>query len=132
MRVLVDTCVWSKVLRAEKPDPELSKLLRDLIKDNRVVLSGPIVQEILSGVKNKKHFEDLKERFSAFDDLLISNDVYVQAAEYFNVCKTHGVNGGHIDFLICAIAVHHNCMLWTVDADFKLFKKHVPVKLFGI
>src|SRR5271154_35462 len=121
MKVLIDTCIWSKVLRADNPDPGLSKLLKDLIVDNRVVLTGPILQEILSGIKNKKDFQILEERLSAFDDLVISKEIYVKAAEYFNICKMHGINGGHIDFLICAIVSYYNCVLLTTDSDFKMF-----------
>jgi len=56
MKVLIDIWVWSKGLSADNPDPKLSKLLRDLIIDNRVVLIGTISQEILSAIKNKKGF----------------------------------------------------------------------------
>ena len=129
MKVLIDTSVWSKVLRAENPDPVLSKLLTDLILDNRVVLTGPILQEILSGVRNKKDFQALEAKLSAFDNLVISKEIYIKAAEYFNVCKMIGINGGHIDFLICAIISHYNCTLLTTDSDFKMFQKHLPIKL---
>jgi len=129
MRVLVDTCVWSKVLRAQDPDLVLSKILKDLIADNRVVLAGPILQEILSGVRDQKDFKNLEQKLAVFDELVISKEIYVKAAEYFNTCKMFGVNGGHIDFLICAIIAHYNCALLTVDSDFKLFQKHLPIKL---
>ena len=33
MRVLVDTCVWSKVLRRKAPDKDLAGVLEDLIRD---------------------------------------------------------------------------------------------------
>jgi hypothetical protein len=132
MKVLIDTSVWSKVLRADDPDPKLSKLLKDLIVDNRVVLTGPILQEILSGIRDKKDFQILEERLSAFDDLLISKEIYIKAAEYFNICKMHGINGGHIDFLICAIISHYNCVLLTTDRDFKMFQKHLPIKLLDV
>ena len=132
MKVLVDTCVWSKVLRDESPDPELSKRLKYLITDNRVVLTGPILQEILSGIKNKRDFEMLEGKLAAFDDLEVSKEIYVSAAEYYNVCKAHGINGGHIDFLICAVVAHYNCALLTVDSDFKLFQKYLPIKLLGV
>ncbi len=130
MKVLVDTCVWSKVLRAQEPDPALSNTLRELILDNRVVLIGPILQEILSGVKGKKEFAELRDKFTSFDSLVITDDVYVRAAEYYNLCKMHGANGGHVDFLICAAVVHYDCALLTIDGDFKMFKKFLPIKLF--
>ena len=49
MRVLVDTCVWSAVLRRRNPDTELTARLKGLISDGRVFIIGPIRQEILSG-----------------------------------------------------------------------------------
>ena len=36
MRVLIDTCVWSQVLRLKSPSVELAALLEDLIRDSRV------------------------------------------------------------------------------------------------
>ena len=57
MRVLVDTCVWSKVLRRKTPDQNLAALIEDLIRDGRIVLIGPIRQELLSGVPNPSQFE---------------------------------------------------------------------------
>ena len=132
MKVLIDTCVWSKVLRTEKPSLELSKLVKDLIFDNRVVLIGPIFQEILSGVKNKKDFKALAEMLSGFDQFLITKEIYMKAAENFNICKSKGINGSHIDFLICAVTRHYNCALLTTDSDFKMFEKFLPIKLLGI
>ena len=128
MKVLVDTCVWSKVLRCDKPDPVLTKELQDLILDNRVVLTGPILQEILSGIRGRKEFAALAEELSSFDMLPVTEEIYVKAAEYFNICKGHGVNGGHIDFLICAVAVHYECALLTVDNDFEMFAAYLPIK----
>jgi predicted nucleic acid-binding protein len=97
-----------------------------------VVIIGPILQEILSGVKNKRDFNELKEKFASFDNLAITEKVYVKAAEFYNLCKTHGVNGGHIDFLICAVVAHYGCALFTIDHDFKMFEKYLPIKLFTI
>ena len=130
MKVLVDTCVWSKVLRRDNPDPGLSRQLRELILANRVVLIGPVLQEVLSGVKNRKEFALLREYFISFDSLSLTEDVYVRAAEYYNLCKAHGINGGHTDFLICAIVAGYGCALFTVDADFRMFEKYLSLKLW--
>ena len=129
MKVLVDTCVWSKVLRSDKPDIRLSKVLEDLIFDDRVLLIGHIYQEILSGVKTKRDFKLLTQAMEPFDQLELKREVYLKAAEFYNVCKSCGINGGHVDFLICAAAVEHHCKILTIDADFKLFKQHLPIKL---
>jgi hypothetical protein len=131
VKVLVDTCVWSKVLRSDKPDALLSNSLRELILSDRVVMIGPILQEVLSGVRGKSAFVALKEHLLPFDQLVLTEDIYVKAAEYYNLCKTRGINGTHIDFLMCAAVIYYDHALWTTDTDFKRFEKHLPVKFFS-
>jgi len=50
MNVVVDTSVWSLVLRRNTPNDALPiiNILRDLISDGRVVLLGVIRQEVRS------------------------------------------------------------------------------------
>lgn len=54
MRVLVDTCVWSDALRKVnfKADDPIVKELKELIREGRVQMIGPIRQEILSGIRS--------------------------------------------------------------------------------
>ena len=60
MKVLVDTSVWSLALRRSLPHagPEVLELI-ELIREVRVLMIGPIRQELLSGVKNKAQFQKL-------------------------------------------------------------------------
>ena len=61
MNVIVDTDIWSRALRRTKnPDSNLIEKLTHLIDEGRVVMLGPIRQEILSGIKEKNQFELLK------------------------------------------------------------------------
>jgi len=66
MKVLVDTCVWSGVLRHKSPDTDLSKKLQELIRNARVAIIGPIRQELLSGISQVKQFNALKENSFLF------------------------------------------------------------------
>ena len=104
MKVLVDTCIWSHVLRHEKSDTELSEQLKDLIKDGRVVMIGPIRQELLSGISDPSQFKQLRDKLSSFDDLLLLSEYFVKAAEFSNICRKKGIQGSTTDFLICAIS----------------------------
>ena len=67
MKVLVDTSVWSLALRRPgvQKQPIISEL-EYLIKEVRVQLIGPIRQELLSGIKSKKQFDQLKNYLKAF------------------------------------------------------------------
>ena len=92
MKVIVDTCVWSLALRRKpQASDSIVKKLRDLITDGRVVLIGAVRQEILSGIKHQEQFEKLSDNLQAFPDLLLNTEDYELAADYFNMCRRHGI-----------------------------------------
>jgi predicted nucleic acid-binding protein len=133
MKVLVDTSYWSLALRRKKATEESTRaqsVLLDLIEDMRVEIIGPIRQELLSGISNQGRFDSLKYRLNAFIDLELTAKDYELAAEYFNLCKAQGIQGSHIDYLICAVAVRNGLAILTLDDDFKHFESYLPITLF--
>ncbi len=131
MQVLIDTCVWSQALRRTDVSNDHAQELRDIILDNRACIIGPIRQEILSGIRVKKHFQSLREHLSAFPDLLIKTVDYESAAEFSNLSRSRGIQGSTIDFLICAVASRYSLLMYTLDEDFKHFSKYLPIKLYA-
>jgi len=129
MKVLVDTCIWSHVLRHKTPDTILSKKLKELVQDGRVAIIGPIRQELLSGIPNAVQFHHLKEILSSFEDITLKTEHFEKAAEFSNICRGKGIQGSTIDFLICAVACMENLTIFTVDEDFENYKKSLPLKL---
>jgi len=130
MKVIVDTSIWSLSLRRKKQRKESdNEKLMQIIDDGRIVMLGPIRQEILSGIKNKNQFELLKIYLRPFPDLKLLPEDYELAAEFFNICRTNGVQGSNTDFLICATAVNNNFSIYTSDKDYELFKKYLPIQL---
>ncbi len=129
MRVLVDTCVWSAVLRRREPDPALTAKMKDLIEADRVAMIGPIRQELLSGIPDSAQFRRLKSYLSAFEDLPLRTDHFEKAAEFSNICRKAGVQGSSIDFLICAAAAMENCVVFTTDRDFETYRRHLPIRV---
>lgn len=130
MRVIVDTSVWSLALRRNQTQPLQSVvLLRDLIADGRVIMLGAVRQEILSGLRHLEQFNRLKEHLHAFPNLELNIADYELAAEFYNTCRTQGIQGANTDFLICAAAVQRNYAILTTDQDFENFKSHLPIIL---
>ncbi|NOR13403.1 MAG: PIN domain-containing protein [Candidatus Aminicenantes bacterium] len=131
MKVIVDTSIWSLALRHEDQSSlPCVKELRGLIEDYRVQMMGPIRQEILSGIRSESQFNRLKKNLSGFADLPILTEDYVRAARYFNLCRSKGIQGSNTDFLICAVSVQNELPIYTTDNDFKLFAKHIPIRLY--
>ena len=129
MKVLVDTCVWSQVLRHKPAHSQLAQKLTELIQEGRVVIIGPIRQELLSGISHSDQFNQLKEHLSSFEDIPLKTEHFEKAAEFSNLCMQKGIQGSTIDFLICAVAFLEDCMIFTTDKDFENYKKHLPLKL---
>ena len=130
MRVLVDTSVWSQALRrVKKLETNVSHELSNLILEHRVDIIGPIRQELLSGVKENAQFNKLEKHLAAFPDIPLTTDDHVTAAKFFTMCRKKGVQGSNTDFLICAVATHRQLAIFTLDKDFSLFSKHVPIDL---
>jgi predicted nucleic acid-binding protein len=120
MKLLVDTSVWSLALRRRASatlSPEEKRLtaaLAEAISDGRVVMIGPIRQELLSGIKEQAQLEKLRTSLAAFRDEPIDTPDYEEAARLYNVCRTQRVECGPVDILICAVAVRRK---WSVLAN---------------
>ena len=131
MKVLVDTPIWSYALRSRKKEYEYeTEQLQSLIKDQRALIIGPIRQEILSGYSDYKKFKILKEKLSYFQNVPIQDSDYESAAEWCNQCRKKAVQGSHIDFLICAVAIRLDVPIFTTDKDFLQYMKVLSLKLF--
>ena len=130
MKAIVDTCVWSSVLRRDKiANREIEKKLVALVLNNDALIIGPIRQEILSGYSDKKKFEELKNKLDAFPNLEIIDEDYIIAAEFSNDCRKKGIQGSHIDFLICAVAFRYKLPIFTTDKDFLNYAKFLDIRL---
>jgi len=107
----------------------LANRVKDLIHDGRLVMIGPIRQELLSGISDPKQFHQLKEILSVFEDIPLSIGHFEKAAEFSNLCRKKGVHGSTIDFLICAVANLENLIIFTTDGDFETYQKYLSINL---
>jgi hypothetical protein len=134
MSVVVDTSVWSLALR-RRTSPNSSPavtLLQNSIANDRVILLGAIRQEILSGIRSSEQFNRLKDYLRAFPSPELASQDYELAAEFFNTCRSNGVQGSNTDFLICAVAHRRSYSILTTDRDFQGFQAHIPVLLLRV
>jgi len=96
MRVIIDTSVWSLALRRKQSSQESPEVLtlRELIIDNKVALLGAIRQEILSGIREAEQFARLRDYLRAFPDIDLKIEDYEMAAEFYNTCRSNGIQAG--------------------------------------
>jgi predicted nucleic acid-binding protein len=131
LKIIVDTPIWSYALRSQNKEfqSEIDALI-SLIQDQRAIIIGPIRQEILSGYSDIRKYQIIRKKLSYFDNTPILDSDYELAAEFSNKCRKKGVQGSHIDFLICSVANRTDVPIFTTDKDFEHYKTIIPIKLF--
>ncbi len=137
MLVLIDTPVWSLALRRTTTDlnPGETRIiigLQELIRDGRAQLMGPVRQELLSGIRQEASFRKLRDQLRVFDEPRIEVADYEEAAHIHNQCRSRGIAGSAIDFLICAAASRRDWQIFTTDQDFTRYASVIPLKLYQV
>ena len=132
MPILVDTSVWSLLLRRKQTnqDKPLLLLLKDLLQEGvRIWLIGPVIQELLDGLKSQEQFDKLEDYLGLFGMIDLTRSDYVEAARMRNYCRSKGVQASPVDFIIARACLAKNLELLTADKDFQYISQHIPLKL---
>lgn len=135
MNVLVDTSIWSLVLRRARkhlsPEQYLQvSAMEELISEGRARLLGAVRQELLSGIRHDEQFLRVRQTLRNFPDVQLETEDYEGAAEISNACEAHGIAASSIDMLICSVALRRSWAVYTSDRDFERYAKHVKLELY--
>lgn len=113
--ILVDTSIWIELLAGR---PRFAIREEDLF---RFVTCGPVVQEVLQGLRPGMQSDAFRTAFLA---LPVLNDpvplgLFVSAAEIYRQGRRRGITiRSSVDCLIAAIAIDHGIPVWHRDRDF--------------
>lgn len=127
--VFVDTSIWVDFLRGRRTAgaKHLERLLDDEID---VFISGIIVQEILTGIKEKRTRNEVKKDLEFFITVMPSLGTHVQAAEIYDGCRKNGITiRSIVDCLVAAIAIEYDLKVLQSDRDYEGISQVYPLKL---
>jgi predicted nucleic acid-binding protein len=125
-RLIADTCIWIEYF---KKRGSVSSALRDLIKQGRVLVAGPVIYELLQGAKNPKDAELIKEVTKALPLLPMTQEIWLSAGDIFFILRRKGITLPPSDVLLAALAIENDCPVFTLDNHFD----HIPkVRRFSI
>lgn len=132
MSLFVDTSVWSLALRRDSPTsgPEVAALVQALEREDPVITTGLVLQELLQGFSGPRARELISERFSALPLLAPDRDDHIAAAQLRNTCRRSGLQIGTIDALVAQLCLRYTLTLLTTDQDFAGAARLVPLKLW--
>jgi hypothetical protein len=126
--VLADTSVWIEYFR--NGQNQAAEALDDLLSNGRVVICGPVMAEVLSGIKSPRYFTELKNRLSVLDDLKPPDDIWYIIARKRAFLLTKGFQSSLIDLWIAHVAFEYGVLLWTLDKDFNPITQAIPFEKY--
>lgn len=85
---------------------------------DEIVVVGPVIQELLSGVKDTATFAHLEAEMGLIPLLELHRRTYAAAARLTNRCQQGGFQPSPVDALIAAACLEHGCPLLTADGHF--------------
>jgi predicted nucleic acid-binding protein len=115
MIVIVDTSVWSLVLRrkrAPQDNPSFLAFGEHVERGDGLMLLGEILQEVPAT------FLRLEREMAPFPLLELDRGTYVSAARLTNRCHRTGFQPGAVDALIATACIEYDFPLLTADAHF--------------
>lgn len=128
--VIVDTTVWIDFLKGRETD-QVGKFEELIAEETDIFTTGLVIQEVLSGIKNKKEREKTRRGFDRFLTVMPTVETHVQAAEIFDACQKKGYSiRSVIDCLISALALEYDLSILESDRDYEYISKVFPLKTF--
>lgn len=117
-RVLVDTCIWATVFA--KPNSTENRIVEQLIEQDRVVVIGPVLAEVLYGFRRREQADWAASRMRNLGWREVEWDDWREAAALGRRLAAKGHRLPLTDLAIAAIVLRHDLMVYTIDPHFDL------------
>lgn len=117
MTLLLDTSLWIDFTRRRSP-LALKQFIAPYVLDPDAHLADPVRFEVLRSARPEE-VRQLNAQFDTLPSLPMPSDLWDQAIALGQACRTVGRTVLSLDLLVAAVALHHNAVLVTFDADFE-------------
>ena len=112
---IVDTSVWIDFFRG---DPSVRALLEKLIIADRAYTAGPILYELLQGIKSSPERKQVKEALLSTHYLELASNDWEGAASLAAELRKMGVILPMTDILIACLAKNNDLEVISFDGHF--------------
>jgi predicted nucleic acid-binding protein len=127
--ILPDSSAWIAFLRGSGSPAHLH--LRSLVaEEGDVVVTEPVIMEVLAGARDAGHLRQLKRLLYEFPLASVAGiDDYETAASTYEHCRRLGTTPRNlVDCLIAAVALRIDATVLHQDRDFDAIARHLPLK----
>jgi len=115
-QVLIDTSVWVEYFRGK--NAEVTQQVGNLIRDGRALLCGLVLSELMAGVKTQRDRDALRHALDALDYIEASRATWILVGETVTSLRIQGLGIALTDLVVAALAIQHDCEVFTLDSHF--------------
>jgi predicted nucleic acid-binding protein len=115
--VIADTSVWIPFFN--RPDSPEKIALDMLIDADEVALVGVVLAELLQGCRTQSERTTLSEALLALRYFEVTQTIWSRTGDLSAQLLRKGVTLPLSDLLIAALAIEHDCLVYSLDAHFK-------------
>jgi predicted nucleic acid-binding protein len=117
MTLLLDTSLWIDFTRTRSP-ASLKQFIAPFVLDPEAHLAEPVRFEMLRSARPDET-RQLTAQFDTLPTLSTPADLWQRAIDLGQACRQIGQTVLSLDLLVAAVALHHNAVLVSFDADFE-------------
>ena len=115
--VLPDTCAWIDYFRPGTTP--LGQALEKALKSEAVFICGPVIYELVQGVRSEKEQTLLKSALNALPFLEMNETLWIKAGRLSANLRKEGKTIPFSDIIIAVLAMEKNLAVMTVDEHFR-------------
>jgi predicted nucleic acid-binding protein len=113
--IVVDSSIWIRAHR--QPKGKTAVILAKLLDADEVALALPVRLELLAGVSSRDRAA-LARGLSALPLLRPSSETWALIERWVPDAADEGFTFGLADWLVAALAIEIDALIWSLDEDF--------------
>lgn len=114
--VIVDTSCWIEYFNRQ--ESKEAKVVKTLLEEDRVMITGVIIAELLQGAREEKEFQTLKESLITLPFLQETPYIWEEVGKLSFEIRKKGITIPLTDCLIAVLAKEEDCSIFSLDSHF--------------
>ena len=114
--VIADTSIWINAQR--RPESVDAREFWRLFDGREIAMVGPVLAELLHGLRTQREFDAVVGQFAALDYLEVDRQTWTLVGRLRRQLRHRGELIGFADSITAALAIQHDRAVYTLDGDF--------------
>jgi hypothetical protein len=114
-KIIVDTSIWIEYFKNKS---DVVEFIERRIMDNIIFMVGPVISELLQGVRTDREYEKLVNCIDAIPYIEVKFEDWKKAGNISFNLRSKGITIPLTDIIISAIAINNKAEVYTRDKHF--------------